>query len=136
MVEPAPSGCIKLHILNPKAHGKDNIIIRRKLMITAFFLEHPLRSIVMDKMFSNTAMIVVSAAKDIKTKNKDPHNLPIAISLKIFGKVTKTRPGPSPGFTPKEKHAGKMISPATRATVVSNKVTFTLSCKRLRSFPR
>ena len=38
-------------------------------------------------IFSNTAMIVERAAKDIKTKKQVPHILPPLIWLKIFGNV-------------------------------------------------
>ena len=41
---------------------------------------------------------------------------PNGIWLKMFGRVTKTSPGPSPGLMPKEKTHGKMTAPDRKAT--------------------
>ena len=60
---------------------------------TAFFRDNP-ESIAKATIFSNTAMIVVSAANDRKMKNNVPQICPPGIELKIFGSVMNTRPGP------------------------------------------
>ena len=74
-------------------------------------------------IFSNTAISVVIAANPMKRKNSAPQSLPPLIFAKMFGRVTNSRPGPDPGFTPYAKHAGKMISPAMSATEVSRAMT-------------
>ena len=84
-------------------------------------------------MFSNTAITVDIAAKDMKMKNKVPQILPPGIWLKMFGNVTNTRPGPSPGSTPNAKHAGKMTRPAAKATNVSKRQMLVDSPVRERS---
>ena len=84
-------------------------------------------------MFSNTASTVEKAANAKKIKNKLPHNLPRGMWLKIFGKVIKIRLGPLSASTPKEKHAGKIIRPATIATNVSKIATLIASPKSARS---
>ena len=86
-------------------------------------------------MFSNTAMTVERAAKLMKMKNSVPHSWPPAMTLKMLGRVTKTRPGPEPGSTPKAKQAGKMIRPAIRATKVSRPMIHMASPVRERSLP-
>ena len=72
-------------------------------------------------MFSKTAMTVDRAAKDMNTKNREPQKRPKGILLKMFGRVTNTRPGPEPGLTPKAKQAGKMMRPAMSATTGSSR---------------
>ncbi len=67
-------------------------------------------------MFSNTARTVENAANAMNTKNRLPHRRPIAMWLKMFGRVTKIRFGPLSGDTLNAKHAGKMIRPAVKAT--------------------
>ena len=66
----------------------------------AFLRLPPQRSIPKEIIFSNTAKMVENAAKDIKTKNKLPHNLPSDILLKILGNVRKIRFGPLLTSTP------------------------------------
>ena len=85
--------------------------------------------------FSNTAMIVESAAKLMNTKNRAPQSRPPGICENTPGSVTNTREGPSPGFTPNAKHAGKMMRPATSATNVSSPQMRTASPVRERSLP-
>ena len=121
MVLPAPNGWMPLNTLNPRAHGKDKIRIKIPLIQTAFLRSHPNISMEKLKIFSNTAITVDMAAKDIKMKKRVPQRRPPAIWLKIFGNVTNTSPGPSPGLTPKAKHAGKMTRPAAKATKVSKR---------------
>ena len=91
--------------------------------MTLFFLDQFNRSIENETIFSNTAIIVERAAKFIKTKNKVPQIWPFSITLKIFGSVTKTNPGPLPASTPKDIQAGKIINPAIVATKVSSAKT-------------
>ena len=86
-------------------------------------------------MFSNTAMTVESAAKDMNTKNSEPQSRPNGMLLKMLGRVTNTRPGPEPGFTPKAKQAGKMMSPAMSATMVSSRTMYRASPVRERDLP-
>ena len=104
------------------------------ILISTDFLRDQLnKSVKQETMFSKTAMIVVKAAKNRKIKNNPPHNCPSGILLKIFGRVTKIKPKPLSGFTPKAKQAGKMISPETKATKVSSKVMLMLSPSNERS---
>ncbi len=49
------------------------------------------------------------------------------IETKTLGNVIKIKLGPLSGLIPKEKHAGKIINPATTATNVSNMATFVAS---------
>ena len=88
-----------------------------------------------ETMFSNTAMMVERAAKDMKTKKSAPNTRPPGISLKILGRVTKTRPGPCAESTPNAEQAGKMIRPAISATKVSSSVMLIDSPVRERSLP-
>ena len=48
-------------------------------------------------MFSNTAMTVESAAKDMNTKNSVPHTCPPGICSNTLGSVMNTSPGPASG---------------------------------------
>ena len=85
-------------------------------------------------IFSNTAMIVEHAAKNMHRKKIVPQILPPPIALKIFGSVIKIRLGPLSGCTLNAKHAGKIINPAISATNVSSTVTQTASPVSLLSF--
>ena len=78
----------------------DSSAIATILTDTAFFLLHPHRSTAKDRIFSNTAIIVDNAAKDINKKNRDPQIRPPAIWLNTFGSVIKIRDGPAPGSMP------------------------------------
>ncbi len=88
---PAPKGEIPLHTLNPRIHGTDKTRIAIRLQITDFLLLHPVSSIAKVMIFSNTAMIVDAAAKNMHRKNNVPQILPPLIALKIFGSVIKIR---------------------------------------------
>ena len=101
----------------------DSTITATRLHKTARARLHPVKSIAKEMIFSNTAMMVEIAAKDIHRKKMLPQTLPPLIALKMFGSVMNTSPGPLPGFTPNAKLAGKMIIPATSATKVSSTVT-------------
>ena len=96
--------------------------IRRliKLMMTLFFLDHPKLSIKDAMIFSNTAITVLRAANDIKTKNNVPQTLPPFMFTNTLGRVTKISDGPASGDTLKEKHDGKIMRPETTATNVSS----------------
>ena len=87
-------------------------------------------------IFSNTAITVENAANDINKKKKLPQIRPPAMEINTFGSVIKIRLGPLSGFTPKAKHAGKMISPAVIATKVSKTATLTASPSRVFFFSR
>jgi hypothetical protein len=52
-----------------------------------FEWDHPIHSIVIVIIFSNTAIIVVNAAKLKNKKNKAPHTFPSCIFAKILGNV-------------------------------------------------
>ena len=78
-------------------------------------------------IFSNTAIIVVNAAKLKNKKNKAPQIFPNCIFAKILGNVWKINPGPCPGSTLYAKQAGITIKPATNATNVSKHTTVTAS---------
>lgn len=105
--------------LKPKQQGRLPNIMTTKLIIILFFLDHPFRSIQNAMIFSNTAITVESAAKLRKIKNIVPKKEPIGMFEKTFGRVSKTKLGPLPGFTLNAKHAGKIINPATIATNTS-----------------
>ena len=68
-------------------------------------------------------------------KNSVPHTRLPGICSNTLGSVMNTSLGPSPGSTPKAKQAGKMISPVSRATVVSSTPILTASPVRLRALP-
>ena len=63
----------------------------------AFVLEQFVKSITNAIRFSNTAMIVEHAAKNIQRKKIVPQILPALIALKMFGSVIKIRLGPLSG---------------------------------------
>lgn len=73
------------------------LIIKIKLTATDFFLLHPAISINIATMFSNTAIIVESAANDIKIKKRVPHTLPPFILLNRLGSVMNKSDGPESG---------------------------------------
>ena len=102
---------------------------------TALLRLQPHFSMEKHRMFSNTAMTVVRAAKDMNTKNRAPHSCPMGISLNTLGRVMKIRLGPESGATSKAKQAGKMMSPAVSATQVSRVATRTASPARECSLP-
>ena len=101
-------------------------------MRTAFFLSQPKLSMQLASRFSNTAMTVEKLAKVMNRKNRAPHTRPPAILANTLGRVTKISCGPESGCTPKEKQAGKMMSPADRATKVSRIQMLTDSPARVR----
>ena len=132
---PSPRIWIPDHGPNPRIAGMERMMISTILNTTALLRFHPHRSIAKDRIFSNTAMTVDSAAKDINRKNKAPQSLPPAIWLNTFGSVINTSPGPAPGSTPNAKHAGMMINPAINATNVSRIRILTLSPASVHSLP-
>ena len=96
---------LPIYKLYPSTHGIESKVIAMALTKLDFFLLHPVNSIPQEMIFSNTARIVENAAKDINTKNRLPHNLPIGIWLKIFGRVIKISPGPEVWSTLNVKQA-------------------------------
>ena len=71
-------------------------------------------------IFSNTAITVLRAANDIKTKNNVPQTLPPFMFTNTLGSVTNIRDGPASGETLNEKQDGKIMRPDTTATNVSS----------------
>ena len=84
-------------------------------------------------IFSKTAITVLKAAKDMKTKNSVPHTLPPFIFINTLGSVTKISDGPASGEMEKEKQEGNIISPDTTATKVSKSQILKASEKRVFS---
>ena len=132
MVLPCPRGWNADHRLNPKTQGRDKAVIAIKFARQDCFLLQCNKSMPQELMFSNTASMVENAAKVIKTKKSVPQIWPPAIPLNTLGNVMKIRLGPLSGLMPKEKQVGKIISPETNATKVSNMAMFMDSPKRLR----
>ena len=79
IVVPSPRIWIPDHGPKPRIAGMERIMIRTILNATALLRFHPHRSIAKDRIFSNTAITVDSAAKDINRKNSAPQSLPPAI---------------------------------------------------------
>ena len=88
-----------------------------------------------ERMHSNTAMTVESAAKLMKMKNSVPHTFPSHICSNTDGSVMNTSPGPESGATPKAKQAGKMMRPVASATPVSRAPMVAASPMSERSLP-
>ena len=82
--------------LKPKIAGIESAVIKIKLTATDFFLLHPAISINIATL-SNTAIIVESAANDIKIKKRVPHILPPFILLNRLGSVMNKSDGPESG---------------------------------------
>jgi len=82
--------------------------------------------------FSNTAMTVEKLANVINRKNSVPQMRPPSMLINTLGSVIKMRLGPASGEMPKEKQAGKMISPAQMATKVSSTQMRTASPVRVK----
>ena len=91
--------------------------------------ESPVKSITHATMFSKTASTVVSAAKPMNAKKREPQSRPSGIELKTLGSVTNTSPGPCAGSMPNAKHAGITMSPDMIATEVSSAATLSASPK-------
>ena len=97
MPEPGPRGWMPESTLKPSTQGTDNRMMDTRFTATAFFRLHLHRSMEQARMFSNTAITVEMAAKDMNRKNRVPQILPPAICLKMLGKVMKIREGPASG---------------------------------------
>ena len=132
---PAPNGSNPANTLKPSTQGILNTTSITTFASTLLRLDHPSRSIANEIIFSNTATIVVNAAKVRNRKNNAAHALPPGICAKILGIVMKIKLGPAPGSMPKAKQEGIMMNPAISATNVSNAVILTASPVRLRSLP-
>ena len=129
-----PIGWKSRNTLNPKIAGKDRMLRAIQFPHTARFLLTFLSSIVMETIFSNTAIIVDIAANDINTKNRVPQILPFTIWLNTLGNVMKRRDGPASGWMLNAKHAGIIINPAVSATKVSKNTILRDSLASFRSF--
>ena len=136
IVDPGPNNWTPDHTLNPSTVGMDNTAMPTKLTVNAFRRSQPNTSMLMLMIFSNTAITVDNAAKDINTKKSIPHNVPLGIWLNTFGSVINSSDGPASGRIPKEIHAGITIIPATNAISVSNTNTLIASPVSLRSLPK
>ena len=133
---PGPRGCTPAQRLRPRTQGMDSTRMAARFTAAAFFRLQPHLSMAKERMFSKTAMTVERAAKAIKTKKRKPHSRPPpGMALKTLGRVTKIRDGPWSGVTPKAKQAGKMMSPAIKATKVSSSETRMASPVRPCSLP-
>ena len=86
--------------LKPRIAGKESTVISTKFTPTAFLRLQPPISMKNARISSNTAMMVESAAKDMKMKNSVPQILPPAMLLKSVGSVMNSSDGPEPGSTP------------------------------------
>ena len=75
MVLPLPKGIIHESRWNPSTQGILSTIIKPKLTNTLFFLDQFKRSILNATIFSNTAIMVVRAAKVKNKKNKEQRDL-------------------------------------------------------------
>ena len=148
--EPPPSGWKPERRLNPSAHGSERTNTSPQQAAQAFCRVQPWRSIVIARMFSQTARTVENAANVMKTKKSVPQIRPPGIGLKTFGSVLKMRPGPektasawpearsSARVVPPARNAeqaGKMMRPATIATNVSRHATVADSPSSVRSRP-
>ena len=64
--------------------------------------------------------VEVSEARKRRRKKRVDHTIPPGRRLNISGSTSKTSVGPAWGETPKEKTAGKIIMPASKATTESS----------------
>ena len=85
---------------------------------------------------SSSEIDEVSAAKSTSIKNTDETTLPPFICEKIAGRVLKINPKPSVGAKPKEKTAGRIVSPEIMAIAVSRTTMVTVLEVRLLSLGR
>ena len=134
-MSPMAGICTPASTLNPSAHGRLSTHTITAVRATAVWRDQPHLSMDQLMRFSNTAMMVDSAAKLMNTKNSAPHSCPIGIWPNTLGSVTNTRPGPLPGSTANAKHAGKMMRPAMSATAVSSPQMRSASPVSDRSLP-
>ena len=100
MLLPSPNGWNPESTLNPSTHGMLKIITRTAQTTTLFLRFQPNSSILNTIRFSNTAMIVETAANVRNRKNRLPHKAPPLIFAKILGRVIKIRLGPASGWIP------------------------------------
>ena len=91
IVLPAPSGWNPLNRLNPNTHGSESRIITTRFTATALPLEHPVRSIANEMIFSNTAIIVDAAAKSIQRKKILPQILSSCHRIKYIRQCDKIK---------------------------------------------
>ena len=77
--------------------------------------------------------MAVVAAKQVRRKKHARRMFPRGIWLNTRGMVMKRSPGPAEGSIPKENTAGKMASPASMETRVSDAATLPAVWIRLLS---
>ena len=78
-LEPSPKGWNPDSRLKPRIAGRDSTKINTRFTSRDFFRVQLPSSTVMVMMFSNTAMTVESAAKDMNTKKQQPQMRPPTI---------------------------------------------------------
>ena len=64
--------------------------------------------------------VEVSEARNSSTKNSTAHTCPRGRCVKMDGNTSNTSLGPATGSMPNENTAGKMMTPASTATSVSD----------------
>ena len=95
----------------------DRIRIAIRLMATAFFLEHPVRSMANAMMFSNTAMIVDAAAKNIQRKKSEEKEMDEKKIKRINELYHKSK---AEGLTDAEKKEQQLLRQEYIASVREN----------------
>ena len=114
---------ISLNKPNERVQGINKTIIIALTIMVAFCLVIFKLSLKAAIDVSSIAIEEVNAANSNNTKNRTAMRFPQNGSCsKTSGKVTKTKPGPSPGFKPYVNTAGKIIKPAEIAINVSPKI--------------
>ena len=73
-MSPMAGICTPASTLNPSAHGRLSTVTMRAVRATAVLRDQPHLSMDQLMRFSNTAMMVDSAAKLMNTKNSAPHS--------------------------------------------------------------
>lgn len=94
-----PPGSLRpLNTLKPSTQGMESTMMAMRFTTTAFVRLQPVRSMAKERIFSNTAMIVEKAAKDMKRKKRLPQSRPPFMVLNTLGRVIKIRLGPLSGW--------------------------------------
>ena len=91
MLLPSPNGWNPESTLNPSTHGMLKITTRTAQTTTLFLRFQPNSSILNTIRFSNTAMIVETAANVRNRKNRLPHKAPPLIFAKNIGQSDKDK---------------------------------------------
>ena len=133
-VVPSANGW-KWNTLKPRAV----VSARRKTPVPQttlpFGRDQPVSSRIIARIFSHTPRTVDIAANTMNRKNKEPQMRPPDMLLKTAAIVSNRRLGPAFTSRLKVKHAGKIITPARKATSVSSVITWIASPIRECSLP-